>query len=443
MYLGERVYKREMTRRDFLWLVSASTLGTLASCAVNPVTGKRQLMLMSEDSEIKIDNENSPHQFSADYGKSNDSSLNQYLTFVGSKMASCTHRPNVPYSFRVVNAVYVNAYAFPGGSIAVTRGILLSLGNEAELAGLLGHELGHVNARHTAERMSKGMILNFVVAGLSAFTSLKDKKYVPIAAGLGGIGAGMLLARYSRDDERQADSLGMEYMNRAGHNPNGMVGLMEMLKGLSTHKPGTIEIMFSTHPMSEERYHNAKNAIQKKYLQVMKKNMYRDRYMDKTAKLRSIKTAIESMQNGEKMMLQKKFLLAEQEFNRALKQAPYDYAGLVMMAKCQIALNNNTKAQEYAKLAKQLNTKEAQAYHIDGIAKLSAKQFSSAQQDFSTYEKLLPGNPNTIFLKGISLEGMQKKEESAHEYMRYLKIVNNDEQAQHARQRLISWGYIN
>ena len=133
-----------ITRRDFIRLVALSGAGILAGCAVNPVTGRQQLMLVSEDQEIALDRQHSPHQFSSDYGAIQDGSLNAYVDQTGKRLASKSHRSHMPYSFRVVNANYVNAYAFPGGSIACTRGIVLSLDNEAQLAALLGHELGQV-----------------------------------------------------------------------------------------------------------------------------------------------------------------------------------------------------------------------------------------------------------------------------------------------------------
>ena len=219
-----------ISRRKFLWVTSASAAGLLLGCAANPVTGKSQLMLVSEDQEIEIDRQNSPYQFSTDYGSIQDKNLNNYINQTGKKISALTHRPHMPYSFQTVNATYVNAYAFPGGSIAVTRGILVSLKNEAELAGLLGHEIGHVNARHTAERMSKGILVSTILGGVVAYVGMEDESLGQVAAGLGGIGAGILLAKYSRDDEREADSLGMEYMSRADHNPYGMVGLMDLLR---------------------------------------------------------------------------------------------------------------------------------------------------------------------------------------------------------------------
>jgi len=431
-----------ITRRDFLWLSSVSMAGFVIGCAVNPVTGQKQFMLVSEDTELNVDKKHSPHQFSADYGSVTDKSLNSYIARTGQKMAALSHRPQMPYSFRGVNATYVNAYAFPGGSIAVTRGILLNLDNEAELAGLLGHEIGHVNARHTAERMSKGILASAVMTGIMAYVAIENRKYAPLAAGLGGVGVGMLLAKYSRDDEREADALGMEYMARAGHNPKGMIGLMDVLRNISRHKPSAIEMMFSTHPMSQERYQTATESSQTKYSAFRKLPVNRDRYMDHTARLRKKRKAIEEMQNGEKSMVKKKFGDAEAHYRAALKQAPRDYAGLVMMAKCQLVQKKYSRAQRYAERAKQVYPGEAQAHHISGMAKMMNRNFSSAYEDFRSYEEKLPGNPNTIFFKGLSLEKMRQRKGAAVEYRRYLNVDRKSKQAQHAYRRLVEWGYI-
>ncbi|PIE33334.1 peptidase M48 Ste24p [candidate division KSB3 bacterium] len=433
---------KRMTRRDFLWLASVSSVGVMTGCAVNPVTGDRQLMLMSEQQEISLDQENSPHQFSSDYGAVQDQALNDYLSQVGNDMAASSHRPDMPYSFRVVNATYVNAYAFPGGSIATTRGILLELDNEAELAGLLGHEIGHVNARHTAERMSKGLLANLLVTGASVYAESQGSDWAPLI-GLGGnIAAGALLAKYSRDDERQADALGMEYMTNVGYSPEGMIGLMEVLVGISDHKPSTIDMMFASHPMSEERYQTAKNRAAADYRNAQHFPMYRERYMDYTAALRRMRATIESLQDGEEAMGQKKFSRAEDYFAEALREAPYDYAGLVLMSKCQLALDNPQEAEYYAEQARDVYPQEAQAAQIDGIAKLGQNNFDGAYEAFDSYDRLLPGNPGIAFLKGYSLESMGHRQEAANEYYRYLQTVDQGEQARYAYQRLVRWGYI-
>ncbi len=430
-----------MTRRDFLWITSMSTAGIMIGCATSAVTGRPQLMLVSEEQEITIDKQNSPHQFSADYGMIQDTALNDYVNQTGKKMAARTHRTHMPYSFRVVNANYVNAYAFPGGSIACTRGIMLSLENEAELAALLGHELGHVNARHTAQQMSKGILTQAFVSGLSALAGTQGAAYGQLASQLGMIGVGALLASYSRDNEREADALGMEYMFRAGYSPKGMIGLMDMLRGLSRRKPSVIELMFATHPMSDERYQTAVKTSRSKYQSAEIFPLYRERYMDNTAKVRSLKPAIDEMQKGEKEMMQKKFSNAEASFEKALKLAPHDYTGLVMMSTCKLLQKKYKEGITYAEKAQQVYPQQAQAHHLSGFAKIHIKDFEGAYQEFSNYEKLLPGNPNTIFFKGYAQEGMQHIQEAAREYHRYLQFVRQGEKAKYAYTRLKKWGY--
>jgi len=315
---------RKMTRREFLWLSSMAAAGLFAGCATNPVTGRSQLMLVSEDEEIQIDKQNSPYQFSADYGTVQDKGLKSYIDRTGKNIAAQTHRTHMPYNFHAVNAIYVNAYAFPGGTIACTRGILLSLDNEAELSALLGHELGHVNARHTAEQMSKGMLTQTVVGGLAVAAGTQGAVYGNLASQLGQFGAGALLASYSRDNEREADALGMEYMVRAGYSSQGMVGLMDVLRSMGKHKPSAIELMFATHPMSDERYRTAVETAATKYKAAQSKPIYRERYLDNTAKLRSQKGAIDEMQKGQKEMAANNFSAADVHLRKAIKLAPND-----------------------------------------------------------------------------------------------------------------------
>jgi len=399
-------------------------------------------MLVSEDQEIEIDRQNSPYQFSTDYGSIQDQPLNNYINQTGKKISALTHRPHMPYSFRGVNAAYVNAYAFPGGSIAATRGILIELRNEAELSALLGHEMGHVNARHTAEQMSKGALTNALIGGIATFAGTQSSGLGSLASQLGMLGAGALLAHYSRDNERQADALGLEYMVKAGYNPNGFVGLMNMLRSTSKHEPSTIELMFSTHPMSDERYSTAVQTVQTKYRHAQNLPFYRDRYMDHTAKLRAMKGAIQAMQKGERAMGGKKYDEAETYFKKTLKQAPDDYAGLVMMAKCQMVREKYSEADRFVKKAKNIYPQEAQAYYLAGFVNMNQKQYDSAYEDFKTYEKRLPGNPNITFYQGLSLEKMNRVSESADKYYRYIKVVNQGDKAKYAYQRLVEWGYV-
>jgi len=431
-----------LSRREFINLCALSAVGFATGCATNPVTGKSQLMLVSEDQEIQMDRTYSPQQLSSDFGVVQDKQLEQYLQSIGKQISAKTHRPQMPYRYLPVNATYINAYAFPGGTIACTRGILLSLDTEAELAALLGHELGHVNARHTAEIMSKSQLTSAIVGGVAAVAGSYDQNYGGIAAQMGMLGSGALLASYSRDNERQADDLGIEYMVKAGYSPDGMVGLMDMLKSMSNHKVSTADLLFATHPMSSERYQTAVKTASGKYRTAKSNPVHRERYMDNTAGLRKVKNAIFLMQQGDSLMAQKKFSDAESKFTRALRIAPNDYAGLVKLSQCQMMMKKLNDADRSIHLAKNAYPQEAQAYYLSGFIKLNREDFAPAFSDFSTYDKKLPGNPYVTFYKGYSLEGQSRKKEAAQHYHKFLQIVQQGKEAQHAYNRLKEWGYI-
>jgi predicted Zn-dependent protease len=434
-----------MDRRHFLMLSAGATTGLmLTGCATNPVTGKSQFMLMTEDGEIQLDRQQSPHQFSADFGPSRDIALNNYVSRVGLEMGTHTHRPHMPYSFRVVNSPRFNAYTFPGGSAAVTRGILLGMDDEAELAAVLGHELGHVNARHGAERMSKGLLTQLVVAGIATgLASDEDlEEYAPLAAGLGNIAGGALLAHYSRNDEREADALGMQYMVAQGLNPQGMVGLMDALRKEATHNPHVIELMFATHPMTEERYQTAQQKAESAYQHAKGLPRNRERFMDNTAELRRIRRAIEAMQRGDTAMAARCFEEARNHYSNALHYAPNDYAGLLLMANCCQALNRPADAAQYAQRAQQVYPSEPQACFSAGMAALHLGQYDRAQADFARYEQMLPGNPNLAFWQGFALEGSGRQQAAATQYAQYLQQVQQGNQAGYAWQKLVDWGYL-
>ncbi|WP_234979205.1 M48 family metalloprotease [Desulfococcus multivorans] len=430
------------SRRDFLWMLPVGGIGMVMGCAVDPVTGRSQLMLVSESQEVEIDRQYSPRQYSADYGIIQDTALNRYIGQVGQSLVPHTHRTGMPYAFKTVNAVYVNAYAFPGGSIAVTRGILLELADEAALAGLLGHELGHVNARHTAEQMSKSQISSVLLTGLQAAAGLGAASYADIAGQLGMLGASLLLASYSRDNEREADALGNAYMVKAGYSTDGFVALMEMLNSLSKERPGYTDVLFSTHPMSDERYRTAVDAARTTYQGSRSAPRRRERYMDNTARLRAMKGAVELMQKGETALSKKRYDEAESLLDSALKQAPEDYAGLVMMSKCLAVQKKSREAESYADRAKAVYPGEGQAWYVGGFAQLDQKKYPEAYRSFDRYDRLLPGNANATFYKGYALEGMGDKTTAAAHYQKYLQATQQGAQAQHAYNRLVAWGYI-
>jgi predicted Zn-dependent protease len=293
--------------------------------------------------------------------------------------------------------------------------------------------------------MSKGMLTQAVVGGLAVAAGTQGAVYGNLASQLGQFGAGALLAHYSRDNERQADALGMEYMVRAGYSAQGMVGLMDVLQSMGKHKPSAIELMFATHPMSDERYRTAVETADTKYKSAKSKPMYRERYMDNTAKLRGQKAAIDEMQKGQKEMAANNFSAADVHLRKAIKLAPNDYTALVMMSMSQLIQKKWTVGQQYAEVAQKVYPAEAQAYHLSGFAKIQLKDFEGALEEFSGYDQKLPGNPNIIFFKGYSYEGMKKYPQAGREYQHYLQFTQQGDYARHAYQRLREWsarGYI-
>ena len=435
--LAKNLLGNGITRRQMLWLLGASAL---SGCASSPVGGGSILVGMSEDEEKAVDQKVAPQQFSQDLGAVQDGPINQYLTEVGQRLHSKSHRPQMPYSYRVLNANYVNAYTFPGGAMGVTRGILVDLDNEAELAALLGHELGHVNARHAAQRQGTAMVTQVAMTGVNIIGAV---------AGVGSLtdlgtqlGASVLLASYSRDNEREADSLGQEYMVRAGYPASGMVGLQQLLVEQQKESPGMLKTMFSTHPMSSERRDTAKQLAENKYAASNTRDAGRDRFMDNTASLRRIKPTIEACQKGEVAMAGKDYGKAEERFRSALKNTPRDYAANVLMAKCLSAQDKDASAMEYAQAATKIYPQEAQAQKMVGILALGQKDPAKAYEHLDRYDRLMPGDAGVTFLKGVSLEGLGRQQEAANQYAAYLKRTQKGKAAEYSYSRLQSWGYV-
>ncbi len=226
-----------------LALVAGAVL--IGACAVNPVTGKRELSLVSESQEIQMGQEGAQSVVNT-IGLYADSSLQAYINRLGQSMASASERPQLPWSFAVVNDATVNAFALPGGSIFVTRGILAYFNSEAELMSVLGHEIGHVTAKHSVNQISKAQIAQLGLGVGMVLTPNLD-----VVHQVAGSGLQVLFLKFGRDDEAQSDELGFRYMVEAGYDPRGATDMFEMLGRLSGG--GRLPEWQSTHPDPENR----------------------------------------------------------------------------------------------------------------------------------------------------------------------------------------------
>ena len=224
----------------------------LAGCAVNPVTGKSEFMIVSEQEELALGQQNYAPMQQAQGGVYDvDPELTRYVQEVGSKLAAVSDRP-LPYEFVVLNNSIPNAWALPGGKIAINRGLLTELNSEAELAAVLGHEIVHAAAKHSAQQMSRGALLQGAVLATAVATGGSD--YGELAVGGAAVGAQLINSTYGRGAELESDKYGMTYMSRAGYDPSGAVTLQETFVRLSEGRESDwLSGLFASHPPSPAR----------------------------------------------------------------------------------------------------------------------------------------------------------------------------------------------
>jgi len=235
-------------------LVSLFVFCFCAGCAVNPITDEDELMFFPQQQDIEIGRQYAPEIEKQMGGRINNNSLQSYIDGVGQRLARFSHKPNLEYHFVALDHKSINAFALPGGYIFVTRGLLEKLQTEAQLAGILAHEIVHVVARDVSNVMSNQIGMTLLLA---AVASRKPPAPVMRAA---QVTQKILSLRYSRKDERAADLGGLRYMVRAGYNPYGMVEAMQILQEQSKRRP--VEF-FSTHPSPQNRIGYLRQAIKR------------------------------------------------------------------------------------------------------------------------------------------------------------------------------------
>ena len=228
-----------------------TTILVVFSCAVNPVTGKRQIMLMSEAQEVAMGQEYDP-QVLATFGVYENAGLQSLVQGMGTQIGKISHRPNLEFHIKIVDSPVVNAFAVPGGYVYLTRGILAQLNNEAELAGVIGHEMGHIAARHSVSQQSKQQLGQLLLIG-GMIASEKFASYAEYALQ----GMQLLFLKFSRDDEREADQLGVEYSSKISYDAHKMADFFLVLNKMNlASSEGGVPTFLSTHPDPGDRYNS-------------------------------------------------------------------------------------------------------------------------------------------------------------------------------------------
>ncbi|MCB9844619.1 MAG: M48 family metalloprotease [Phycisphaeraceae bacterium] len=262
--------------RSFICVLVAVVLGAaLPGCSKNPATGKTSFTLQSWEWERSIALEAGP-QFTDEFGGATpDSTAQAYVHEIGENLTrvaleqAYAEVPELPWDYTLLDSEVLNAFALPGGKVYISRGLAVKLENEAQLAGVLGHEVGHVMARHGNQRITKQLGFNLALAGLAVGVGLSDENSsvrqigqfaVPALA----VGGNVVLLSYGRDEEMEADALGMQYMSSLGYDPSGQRQVMEIL-GRETAGSSRPPEWLSTHPTSETRIRRINDLLRDKY----------------------------------------------------------------------------------------------------------------------------------------------------------------------------------
>ena len=261
-------------------LFISSIIIFLANCSVNPVTGKQDFVMISENQEIQMGREYNA-QILKQSPKYQDQNLQDYVQSIGESLAAKSHRPNLVYRFTVIDSPDINAFALPGGYIFINRGLMAYLSSEEELAAVLGHEIGHVTARHSVRQYSQSQLMGI----LSTAVEINAGR---TAGNIANLASGALLSGYGRDMELEADDLGAQYIFQEGYSPQGMFEVLSVLKDQEIYskkiaeqrgqEPRSYHGVFASHPSNDSRLKEVLNNVSVSFKEGKKKGS--DNYLN-------------------------------------------------------------------------------------------------------------------------------------------------------------------
>lgn len=394
-------------RMLFLTLVA-----TCVACSVNPVTGKKEWSPLSPQGEVTLGEENyEPYQQQQGGRYVVDPDLNAYVNQVGQKLARVSDRPDLPYEFVVLNHSTPNAWALPGGKIAINRGLLNLLDDEAQLAAVLGHEIVHAAARHTAQKMAQSTYLQLGMAAAAAAT--QGSEYGQMVAVGAGLGANLWQARYGREQESEADRHGIKYMDKAGYDTQAAVELQEKFVALKEGQTGgMMEALFASHPPSEQRVaHNQELA--RAYSGGTRNKAA---YQKAIAQIVKDKPAYDAHQQAMAAAQKNDMAAASRLIEQAISKQPNE--ALFHVARGQLRLNEDKNAAAQAfQQAVRLNPEYFMGHLGLGLAKLELKQHQEAERSLEASMKLLPTPLASYHLGELTLaRGDRNKARSYFEF---------------------------
>ncbi|WP_417544682.1 M48 family metalloprotease [Marinobacter sp.] len=383
----------------------------LIGCSVNPVTGERQLSLIGESQELAMGAEQyTPTQQTQGGQFYIDPELTLYVSEVGQKLARVSDRPDLPYEFVVLNSSVPNAWALPGGKIAVNRGLLTKFDDEAQLASVLGHEIVHAAARHSVQRMQQGMLISAGVAGLGF--ALSDNEWAGLLMGGAALGAQLALAQYGQGDELESDHYGIIYMKKAGYDPQAAVELQEIFLELSKgQQAGFVDGLFATHPPSAKRVRENSKLVAE-----IGAGGYRgaDVYKKKTATLRKVQPAYDAHDQAMKLASDGDMNAALEKVNEAIKLLPREAMFYSLRGRIYQEQDKHDKASADFNKAVSLYP-EMFVYRLhNGLSALKLNNLDKARENLSQANQVVPTSIAFLRLGDIAVKENNLKEAVAY-----------------------------
>lgn len=380
---------------------------TLTACGVNPVTGKKEIQFVSEAQELAIGEQHYAPTRQAEGGDLTVMpELTSYVNEVGQKLAAVADR-KLPYEFTVLNNSVPNAWALPGGKIAINRGLLTELKNEAELAAVLGHEIVHAAARHGAKAQERGTIMQvgLAAAQIGAAIGGVDANVANLAIQGAGVGAQLVQQKYGREQELESDEYGMKYMKAAGYDPTGAITLQETFVRLSEQsgakQQGWLEGLFASHPPSQERVEKNKQTAQQLGLGG---ELGQERYAARTKMLRQTKPAYDKYDEALAAARKKDFSTARSLANEAVKALPREARFHELLGEIELAEKKPQAALAHYQKAIELNPSYFGSYLGAGVAQFQAGNKQKAEEWLTKSSQLLPTAPAAYYLGSIARE---------------------------------------
>lgn len=392
--------------------IAALIVTGASGCAVNPVTGKQQLMFSSPEQDIATGTQHyQPSQQSQGGQYVVDPQLTTYINQVGKKLAAVSDNPNLPYEFVVLNNDIPNAWALPGGKMAINRGLLVELKDEAQLAAVLGHEIVHAAARHSASQQSKGVLVNagVMLAGVAAMS--RDSEYGALAVGAMGVGANAWMSKYSRDHELEADRYGVDYMIKAGYDPMGAVELQETFVRLSeSNQTSWLDGLFASHPPSRERVAANRRMAEQNPGGVRNKAAF-DKAM---AQVHKDQPAYKDYVAAQKAAGEKNYSHALSLLDNATKQQPKENLFWELKGQVLATQKKNSEALTAFDRAVQANPQFFRPYVYRGLVQRQLGNSDQAERDLIASQRLLPTQLASYHLGEINLAKGQRSQAATY-----------------------------